>query len=277
MGQYFQKNGAILLKGESEFYWNKLLSSEEDFLTNLNHKRIIEIPGKWNNQFIDGKYLPTYGYATYRIFLKLPSAEKKRYSLKIRDQAHAYKLFIDGKFIKEWGKVGTDFQTTKPEMQPDIISFENKSETLEIVFQVANFHHRVSGLRYRIWFGEEDQISKLHQKYLIIDSFLFGGIFLISVYYFVIYNFRSKSLSSLYFAFFCLSVLAYVMGTEERTIFYFLGDFINWDWKYKFEFIWLSLIPCFLVLFFYYLFPFYKESFLKFVIPIHLVVSFLFI
>ncbi|MEM7181376.1 MAG: adenylate/guanylate cyclase domain-containing protein [Spirochaetota bacterium] len=265
----------FLLEGEMEFYWRQLYQSHKDIAPQTTH--YIKVPAVWNGFYLAEQQVPSFGYASYRFVIKLPSPQKRLFSFKLRDQAHAYKLFIDGRLIKEWGKVGTNATETIPVMKTDIVSFNNRSDEIEVVFQVANFHHRVGGLRYNIWFGLEKHIRKEQDLIITLDSFIFGGIFLISIYHFAIFLFRRENLSSIFFAFFCLSVLIYVMETGERLLYYFFPAFNHWESNYKFEFILLSLVPTFLVAFFINLFSQFYKGFFKRAFSLHLLVNFCFI
>ena len=62
-----------MLDGEWEFYWNQLLNSE-DFSGKTDIKPeftgYMKVPGMWTKE-LNGKKIPSRGYATYRLKIKL--------------------------------------------------------------------------------------------------------------------------------------------------------------------------------------------------------------
>lgn len=254
-------DGALYLRGEWEFYWNHFL--EPSNFPNQIMPIFFDSPSVWNGNTVNGSKIGGYGFATYRARILLPDSEHRKLALKIQDQAHSWKLYINGKFIKEWGKTGTGPETSVPVLKTDTVVFESDSESVEIIFHVSNFHHRVGGLRYEILFGPEDRIFYEKQRVLITESYLFGGFLMIAVYHFAIFYFRRRNLAPLFFGLFCLSVMMYTSSTGERVIYNVFPDLFSWETSYRLEFAWISCMSTFFILFFISLYPQKKNSFLS--------------
>ena len=132
----------IILDGEWEFYWNRLLVTDQaqeatpDFL--------IHVPDYWSKYKIDGEFLPSDGFACYRLMLTGVQASQPLV-IWIPDFGSAYRVFIDGVLTTESGMVSKNpaevFTTTKAnlyraELAPD--------QEHEVIIEVATT--RFSGL-----------------------------------------------------------------------------------------------------------------------------------
>lgn len=252
----FEHNGSIALAGDWEFYWEKFLYPE-DFQKTADQisPYYTKIPAVWNNLNYNGEKLPGHGYATYRVKVHLGNADNKRYALQIPDQAHAYRLFINGVFILESGIVGKSYETMQPDLRQVFHTFTINKPELDIIFHVSNFHHRAGGLRFEILLGLEEQLLYERNRQFIIDAFLYGGFFIIAVYHLAIYVFRRKNNSPLYFAFFCLSILFYSLISGQRLFHFILPNFFDWELSFKIEFTCINLILISIFEFFTSLYP----------------------
>ncbi|MCK5543078.1 MAG: hypothetical protein KAI40_10330 [Desulfobacterales bacterium] len=63
----FDKNGAVNLKGQWEFYWKEHKLPDEFIDNNSDSEPVyIGVPGIWNDFVNKGENLPGLGFATYR-------------------------------------------------------------------------------------------------------------------------------------------------------------------------------------------------------------------
>jgi class 3 adenylate cyclase len=243
---------SINLIGDSEFYWSTFLDPNTDF--NSIEKKYIAISKAWNGKQKDFGNLPGRGFATYRFKILLPENQKEL-GLRILDQAHAYRLFINGKLEITNGKVGKTKEEMIPSLKTEWFYFKNQSTELELIFHVSNFHHRVGGLRYEMKMGSEEVIRKEKETKFALDIFLIGSIFIISLYHAGIYFFRKKSPSPFYFYLFCLNQLIFTLFTGERIILNFFPEILSWSSIYKIDLMYTGFAPSLFVLFFNSLYP----------------------
>jgi len=257
-----------ILEGDWEFYWEKFLypsdftqfeGGNETEKRKSNLSMYTKIPADWKGINWFGKKLPGHGYATYRMKILLSEVPSEMLALHIKDQAHAYNMYINGKLVVSSGKAGKNFETTEPDLRLVVYEFTPDKPEIELIFHVSNFHHRLGGLRYAIRFGTERKVNLEREKKFIFDAFLFGGFFIIALYHFAIFIFRRKNKAPLYFAIFCISLLAFSMMIGERFLHYYFPSIFNWDFAYRIEFFFLCLTILSFIFFFKTLYPIEKK------------------
>ena len=251
----FEKDHTINLDGEWEFYWNELLEPSTVNHSNMRDQQgkpiidrqksaiqYINIPGEWNNFRADGKPVGGQGYGTYRLKVLLrknkaiPSGNPVQLGLKIPDIGTSYKLFLNGKFAAEAGRIGKTEHETKPAYLPQVVSVPDNLEFIEILIQVANFQHTMGGIRNTIILGKLSDLQMLREKNIHLDLFLSGALFMMGIYHFGLFALRRKEKSALYFGFFCLLMALRTLLTKERYWFHLFPDF-PWALALKLDFL----------------------------------------
>ncbi|MBF0117418.1 MAG: hypothetical protein HQK79_01165 [Desulfobacterales bacterium] len=241
----FDKNGTVDISGEWEFYWQESLEPQ-----------YVIVPGFWDSYTIDGKKIPHYGYATYKLNVLLPD-NKERLALKIRDVVCSYTLYVDGKKLSASGVAGKSSETTIAYSLPKVVPFIPERKNLEIIFQISNFHVRKGGLSRPVTIGKEDEIRNMRDISLSFDMFLFGSLSIIGLYHLGLFSLRRKDKSSLYFGIFCILIASRSIFENERFILYV---FPRLSWEFLVMTVFLSYyisVPIFFM-YIHSLFP--KES-----------------
>lgn len=132
----------IILDGEWEFYWNRLLVTISE--KNARPDFLIKVPDYWTKYEIDGEYLPVAGYASYRLVLKNFHVDYP-VAISLPDFGSAYRVYLDGRLCAESGVVSDKpedvFSTTKLNLHPVTLSKGNEHE---VIIEVAT--RRFSGL-----------------------------------------------------------------------------------------------------------------------------------
>jgi two-component system, sensor histidine kinase ChiS len=219
----FERDGIIPLNGEWEFYWNQLLTYPDlhdgtSTLTNYS-----TVPSMWTYYAVDGKNLPGFGYATYRLKIKTNDKDSLK-GLKIASQSTTYKLMVDNNIVAENGRVGTNEKTTFPQYKPLIRTFQSNANEFEIIVQVANFIDNRGGLCSPIFLGTDKQIAVFHEESRQRNVFLLGALFIMILYHLAIfllqkrYNYKAE----LYFVFIMLLFAL-------RALFVFGGEYLILD------------------------------------------------
>ncbi len=255
----FEKQDSVQLEGQWEFYWKQLLEPA-DFSSqhSLAPPSYMFIPGFWNKHEIDGKKLPKKGYATYRLLVRLPK-ENPRLALKLLDIRSAYRLWINGKFREEVGKVGTDMENTVPYHNERIIDIPDTAEEIEIILQVASFHHRLSGVADQIALGSKQSLLRKQKIVCGLIMFVVGSLFIMGIYHIVLFVLRPVDFSVLYFSFICLifSLWQTAMNPEQRFL-ATLFPSLTWERLYQIDYLSFCLVAPAFIMFFHSLFP--RES-----------------
>ena len=161
-------NQFVALTGEWEFYWQKLIIPSDS-----EKGMVVSFPVKWNDLSINGKKLPAYGYATYKLKLLLPKTNE---SLRIAmpDVYCAYKLFLNGKVVAMNGKVANNAYNFEPHWEYKAFDIPVGTDTANLVLQIANFVHSKGGIKDPIIIGKSNQVSLERSRAEAIDLLLTG-------------------------------------------------------------------------------------------------------
>lgn len=197
------------LDGDWLFYWEKFVNPSGDVEPGFS---IIKVPNGWEKAY------PAYGFASYRVQVKLPGNHPSKLAIKARRIKMAHKLFINGELIAEKGIVGTAKEHYKTEHVPYIAYFEvpRNVETLDIVLHVANFNYVRSGITQSLLLGTPYNAHQAREHQLFQSTFVSGALFIIALYNLTFFLGRRKEKPALYFALFCLAISMRMLVTDEK-------------------------------------------------------------
>lgn len=249
----FEKEHPVKLDGEWEFFWNQLLEPKNFHVAAPPRPGYIRAPRSWNGYPVHGQKLTGYGYATYRLLIKV-KPKNRTYGLKILPMGTAYRLWINGSLAATNGKVGSNRRETAPQYLAKEVFFSTGRPEIELVLQIANFHHQKGGFWYSVQFGSAKQLEKQLLLKFCFDLFLIGALFITSIYHFGLYALRRKERSTLYFGLFCLTVLVRNLTFNEYLMTRFFNN-LDWELVIKTEYLSLYAIMPFGLAFFASLFP----------------------
>jgi hypothetical protein len=231
-----KKDGPVDLIGEYEFYWMQhLLPEDFSQTTPQEAAEFITVPAYWHGYKLRGKELPGQGYVTYRLKVILGKQEELL-ALGTVEISNAYTIYVNGLWVGSWGQVGKSRQTTIPRHGPQIVAFAHKTDQMEIIIHVSNFHHRRGGIWEVIQLGREEDLRKAQEKRLSFDLFLIGSIFLMALYHLGLFILRKKDRSPLYFSIFCFLVALRALTTGGRYLLLVFPD-LSWELMIKFEYL----------------------------------------
>ncbi len=214
----FQRNGPVALDGQWQFYWRQFISpgsfsgaippATPDYLT---------VPYVWNGHRVNGQQLGGAGYATYRLYIRLP-ATPRPLGLHMLDAATACRAYANGQLVYQAGTPGMSLGQSSPSFLPTVINLPSQGNDIDLVLHVSNYHHRQGGLWDRITLGDPAQLHKIREKRIAYNMILFGSLLLAGIYHLGLYLLRRHDLSPLYFGLGCLAILLRTMTTGERFI-----------------------------------------------------------
>jgi PAS domain S-box-containing protein len=240
----FEKDGPVHLNGEYEFYWTEHVSPSDFSNYSRQSPVFVNVPGFWSNQLLEGKRLPGQGYATYRLKVLLNGAHQSL-AMRIQDMGTAFTAYVNGRLLGSVGVSGKNRETTVPRYYPQVMAIDEKTDRLDILFHVSNFHHRRGGIWEAIQLGEERQLLDLRERRVGIDLFLFGSIFIMAVYHFGLFFLRRVDRLPLYFGLFCFVVAVRLLTTGERYLVHIFPD-MSWGLLLKLEYLSIDLaVPAF--------------------------------
>ncbi len=205
----------ISLDGQWEFYWNGLYQETE--IENLKTD-YINLPSVWNDKVIDNKKLDGSGFATFKLKILLP--EKKDFpTLAIRlKPLTSCKVFVNKIELSCIGVLGQDEKTSIPDTRPSFSSFTPQKNTLDVIVQVSNFHHRKGGFLYSIYFGSESGLLKFVEIIRSRDNFILGFLFFVILYHIGLFLIRKKETLSIYFTLLVICIFLRTATTGEKLL-----------------------------------------------------------
>ncbi|MFU1797837.1 7TM diverse intracellular signaling domain-containing protein [Paenibacillus azoreducens] len=230
----------IKLQGEWTFYWQELLSPEEIRIReaqNGDHDRWIRIPSSWLGAWLDGQRLSGTGYATFRLDIQLSEQDRNaRLALRLPTIFHAYKLWVNGELLAEVGVVGQDKRSVTPQLATKLVFFQPKSDRVELVIQVANFHHHRGGITKNIELGGSDGLAVRTNLKIAAEMFITASLLVIGVYHLLLFGLRRKDRAPLYFGLFTLLFGIRSLLVGEHLITQLWPDF-PWGLQFKIEYL----------------------------------------
>jgi len=252
----------VPLRGEFEFYWSELLEPADFAAGSPPMTGYMEVPGLWNGYKVNGKKLSGMGYATFRLLILVP--ETGYYQVNIRELDTAYRLWINNSETGS-GKVGTVPEEMKPDWTRQELAFFSRSDTLEMILQISNFHHRKGGPEEPIYFGKADVMKRRKVVSASSETFVLGFLLLTVVFHLGLYFFRMKDRADLYFSLLALVISVRVMLTGEK-IFLDLFPFFPWVCTLRMEYMTIFLPPVLILLFFHSTFPQYARKWAEYAV-----------
>lgn len=163
----------------------------------------IKVPGAWADDAT--MHYPRQGFATYRLSLSYPQALKDP-ALRIQSAANAYKLYVNGQLVAEVGSALNDRKNFKNDEKINIIDLPKDTQKLDLVLQVSNLNCATGGLRASPMFGSRQVLEQQRMKMLTLQLLFIGGVLIFSIHYFFLFLLRTKNMTALFFAVFCLVV-----------------------------------------------------------------------
>ncbi len=242
----------ITLDGEWDFFWEQYLGPDSDI--DQSEPLSITVPGAWNTHFIQGKYYPDQGYATYRLRVITGSYPDLVLGLKFPNMINAYTVYINGETVAQNGQVGTNKETNNPKWIPRTAYFRFTRTTNEILIHVGNFRYIDGGIQTSLNLGSQHRISARQDFLAGWDNFLFGVFIIMGMYHLGLFLLRKEDLSTLYFGLFSFFVGLRTFVTGERVLLALIPA-ISWDFGLRMEFFTMPLTGIFFILYIRTLFP----------------------
>ncbi|PQJ81868.1 hypothetical protein BTO16_04465 [Polaribacter glomeratus] len=233
-----KENSEIALDTGWEFYWNKLIQPG-DFYKN-NPPRIISLKSWTELNLNKTEKLPSFGYATYRLIISIPK-KRPHVSLYVPAAYSSSKIWINGKFFSETGKIGTNRIETLHRRFSQIIPLDTHETNFEIVIQAANFYHKKGGIDKPLIVGTSHHLHDLKAKRIMADMIFIGCLGFIGIFFLFFYLlYWNKDKAILYFAILCMS-LSYMALSDRYAPFTVVFESVNFILLTRIEYLTLFL------------------------------------
>lgn len=205
---------SIALDGEWLFLWKTLTNPDRPF---QNGSRLTNFPTLWNNHSIDGKKLPSYGYASYELVVILPKT-KKPLSIEMPEVYCAYNLFLNGKLVANNGAVGKNKSSFEANWHYNTVYIPVGLDTIRLTLQISNFVHAKGGIKKSIMLGGRDQMSVARSQLQAIDLLLTGCLVMGGLFFLGLYLLGSRDRAILLFSLYCLVYSYRIIGADDYVL-----------------------------------------------------------
>ncbi len=231
----------IKLGGEWEFYWSKLLKPE-DFSGDIKIRPDFygKVPSYWTDYPADSVKTTSMGFATYRLILLLPAGYRNSLGFNMPVFDSSYEIYVDGKSMGKNGTPGKTRDETKPHYEKIFFRFNPASDTVQIIINVSNFHHRRGGFWQPIRIGTFSEVQKGYASAWARDwasiSFLMG----FSLFFLFFYLIYTKDSLMGFFSLATIGLALRPLFTSNFLINTIMA--ISWEWIVRWEYLGLYLI-----------------------------------
>lgn len=252
-GWDFEEDGPVALEGQWEFFMNSFLSPG-DFELPGKEKRTsyVQVPSLWNSYTVNGKKNGADGYGTYRLQV-ITDGTLEELALFLEEAQSSAVVQVDNQAVIKSGTPGKSAHLTTPNILPGINNFRVENKRFQIVVRIANFHYFQGGFSRSLTLGTKKQIFFTATVKNTFDCLLFGSLFFMAFYHFILFLFRKKDRSSLYFGLCSMIIAIRTLLVNQRLLVYYLD--LDWFFALRLEYLTVFLcVPAFLA-FIHSLFP----------------------
>ncbi len=244
----------ISLNGEWRFHWQELIVPESVHpMMEEDPGIVVRIPSFWNSYEINGETLPGNGYGTYQLTIILPENHQTALCFDIPVFDVAYKFYLNDLLVNFNGRVGTSREEEEPWYEPYSFCYKPDSDTLNLLIQVSNFHHRRGGFWKSLYMGGPEKVlgKMMHRR--MYNYSTIGVLFFFFLFYLIFWFVSKWDYLMLLFALTALGILVRSVNTGL----YFSNAFIEtpWAWQIRMEYLGSYMAYIFGVLFLNQIFP----------------------
>lgn len=234
----FESNKEITLSSNWSFYWNEFI--EPNHFDGQKAFKRISIKDWTQLENFDGENFPSFGYATYRLHVELPT-ERPHLSLVIPRAYASSKIWLNGELITEIGTVGNSKSTTFHRRSSTTIPLDSHIANFEIVIQIANFYHSKGGLSNPPVVATTKYLHTENNRKIISDMIFIGSLSFIGIFFLLFYLFYwNKDKAVLYFAILCIC-WSYRALNDAYAPFAIIFPSANWTFLTRIEYLTLFL------------------------------------
>ncbi len=245
----------IKLDGEWEFYWSRLLAPadfDEGAEVVPEKSGYIDLPGSWLKFTGGNESVTDYGFATYRLVIKV--REDTRWSMRVPVILTAYRLWVNGELVASAGKPGTSETDSVPGVNAPLVGFDSEDRRIELVLQVSNFDDLWGGVNTSFLFGASGFMQRDYEQDFFFNVFCFGAILIFALYHFGLFAFRSKDYSTLLFGAICSFITICMIVFDKGFATHFFPAF-PWEFAKKVAYITMNFGGSVFLLFMNSLYP----------------------
>lgn len=250
-GTVIDQQTLINLNGEWDFYWESLLTPES-YPADSAEALLVTVPSYWQSYQINGQQLPGKGYGTYALTLVLPKGYRSTLCFEIPVFDVAYRLYINQLLVESSGRVGTSRQEESPWYDPSSFCYIPDSDTLQLLIQISNFHHRRGGFWKSMFAGSPERVLNRMEQRRVFNYSTIGVLFFFIFFFLTFWLFTRNEIIMLYFALTAFGMLL----RSVHTGMYLSNTFIYtpWNWQIRMEYMGTYMAHIFGMIFLHHVF-----------------------
>ncbi len=213
-------NTRVALRGDWYYFGNQLVSPID---IDASGKTFGYFPKIWNE---NANAESGSGFATYANTMCLPKGTSSL-ALEIPQLYSSYSLYSNDNLVAVNGRVGATKDSTSPQWMPQTVSFENTSDTVKLVLQIANFHHHNGGAKDPLYLGSSAILQQKRSMAVTANLVESIALTVIAVTFLGIYFFWSRKKVIMYFALLCLT---WAVRVGFSNLYVFISYWPDFDW-----------------------------------------------
>lgn len=206
----------IPLNGQWLFYWHQL-QTPDHININTTQGILVNFPFKWSGYVLNGKELPAFGYATYRLTILLPKT-KETLRISMPDTYCAYRLFIDGELVAYNGTVSTSPKNFAAYWDYEAVDLHKGQDTVHLTLQIANFVHSKGGITKPLFIGKTKMIKLARIRADAIDLVLTGCLFMGGLFFLGLFLLGNRDKAILLFSLYSICYSYRIIGTDNYVL-----------------------------------------------------------
>jgi class 3 adenylate cyclase len=229
----YSKLPVYSLEGEWNFYYENFVSKNE--LEKYTSAK-VKFPGTWKGLELGDKTLSGIGFGTAHIRIKLPE-QIKEFAIATPQFGLSANVFANEKLIHIAGRTSPSKETYTPAFNLETITVQVPNDHIvDIICHISNYDDPNGGMWSNFQIGDPNHLNRIKQLNYALEFCLFGIFFAMGIYHIIVYSFRRKSLSPLFFGIFCLALSLRILLSGEKSI-YLASKDEYWVWLFRLEFI----------------------------------------
>lgn len=220
------------IKGQWLFYWQQFIAPAA---MPVKGGIPVKFPFMWNGYQLNGRPLPSFGYASYVLTVLLPK-HTGPLRLSVPDAYSAYRLYLNGALVAENGNATQTAAGFRAQWKYQAFDLPANTDTLQLVMQVSNFVHSKGGVRLPLVIGPKATVELDRQRGEAIDLLLTGCLFMGGLFFLGLFIFGNRDKAILMFSLYAIVYSYRIIGTDNYVLHTLLPN-LNWYVAARLEYI----------------------------------------
>ena len=241
----FDTKGKVMLNGNYGFFWNEFPDNWKD------PSVYVPVPASWTNKkAMQEKAYPIEGYATYAVRLLLPK-NAPSLSISLQNRFPSLTVFANGVKLEGYNASGRGFT----DVQPSCFALPQGEIQVDLLIRMKSVNHTKQGLYQPVILNKTALLEWSIFRNKIVEAMILSFALALGLYHLILFIFRPKEISILYFAILVLLVIIRILSTGTM-----LGcDLFGFSWmaSLRMEYFSFATVSIPVILYFYELYKKY--------------------